>query len=272
MSYFARFRDRDSRRRRPALARDFLERLEGRLVLSSAVPHVQVPTTTVLQASQTSIETAQDVTFVATVVNANRQVAIASVGKVKFVVDTPKKVVLGVVKLNKLGEAGITTSKLGKIGEHQVEAQYIPTSSRFAASSATPVNMTVNPLTVSSFLVTPASRRGHLGGPLTVTVTALDAQKQPVTNYTGTVVFSSPSDSWTTFPKAVYVTLGISAPSPQTAGLATFATQSYTFTPADHGTHTFVDEVSFGKGGAESIKVTQANNANVFGKTLFAIG
>ena len=79
-------------------------------------------------------------------------------------------------------------------------AQYIPSGTGFAASSASPVQVTVNPLVVTSFLIAPQTRIGHLGTPFTVTVTALNAQKQPVTNYTGTVVFSSPTDSWTIFP------------------------------------------------------------------------
>jgi hypothetical protein len=248
-----------------------LEPLEARLVLNAARPNVQVPTTTALAVSQTNIETAQQVTFVATVDNANHPVPVTT-GKVKFLVQSPTKESLGTVKLNKSGEGGITTSKLDKVGDYQVTALYIPSSSGFAKSSAGPVNVTVNPLVVSSFLITPETRVGHLGTGFTLTVTALNAQRQPVTNYTGTIVFSSPTDSWTTFPTAIYKSLHIAPPSPLTAGLATFATQSYTFTPADHGTHTFVRQVEFGKGGAETLKVTQANNPKVFGKTTFSIG
>ena len=36
-------------------------------------------------------------------------------------------------------------------------------------------------------------------------------------------------------------------------------------------THHFVGGVTFNKGGAEILKVTQANNAKVFGKATFAI-
>ena len=115
-------------------------------------------------------------------------------------------------------------------------------------------------------------RHGHLGKPLSFTVTALNAQKQPLTNYTGTVVFTSPTDSWTIFPTAVYASLELPPPPPQSTGLATFNPQSYTFTPADHGSHTFVGAVTFGKGGAETLQVTQANNPKVFGKTTFSIG
>jgi hypothetical protein len=271
MLYFARLRGSYAGRRHSPAVRFMLEPLEGRVVLSAAAPNVQVPTTTALAVSETNIETAQQVTFVATVDNANHPVPVTT-GKVKFVVQLPTKEVLGSIKLNKEGEAGITTSKLDKVGVYQVTAQYIPAGSGFAASSASPVLVTANPVVVSSFLITPRTRIGHLGTPFTVTVTALNAQKQPVTNYTGTIVFSSPTDSWTTFPTPVYKSLHISPPSPLTAGLATFATSSYTFTPADHGTHTFVRQVIFGKGGAETLKVAQANNPKINSKTTFAIG
>jgi hypothetical protein len=270
MPYFARLWDRDSRRRRSLAVRSLLEPLEGRVALSAAVPNVQVPTTTALAVSQTNIETAQQVTFVATVENANHPVPVTT-GKVKFVVQSPKKELLGTIKLNKSGEAGITTADLDKVGTYQVTAQYIPSGYGFAASSASPVHVTANPVVVSSFLITPQTRVGHPGKAFTVTVTALNAKKQVVTNYTGTVTFASPTDSSTIFPKPVYASLHISPPSPLIAGLATFDLQSYTFQPADQGTHTFVGLVEFGKGGAQTLKITQANNHKVSGTTTFSI-
>jgi hypothetical protein len=270
MPYFARLWGRDSRRRRSTAVRSMLEPLEGRVALSAATPTVQVPTTTVLAVSQTTIETAQEVTLVATVDNANHPVPVTT-GKVKFVVQSPKKEVLGSIKLNNEGEAGITTAKFNKVGVYQVTAQYIPPSSGFSPSFATPVHITADPLVVSSFLVTPHTRMSHTGTGITVTVTALNAKKQPVTNYSGTVTFSSPTDSSTIFPRAVYASLHISPPSPLIAGLAAFDMQSYTFTPADHGSHTFVGLVEFGKGGAETLKVSQANNSKVFGIATVAI-
>ena len=248
-----------------------LEPLEGRVVLSAAASNLQVPTSTVLAVSQTTIEKSQELTLVATVDNASHPVPVTT-GKVKFVVQSPTRESLGAVKLNKSGEAGITTSKLDKIGIYQVTAQYIPSGTGFAPSSASPVQVTVNPLVVTSFLIAPQTRIGHLGTPFTLTVTALNAQKQPVTNFTGTIEFSSPTDSWTTFPQPVYKSLHIQPPSPLTAGLAMIATPSYTFTPADHGTHTFPAQVEFEKGGAETLKVVQATNPKVSGITTFSIG
>ena len=251
-----------------------LETLEGRTLLSSSSgagpAHPAIPTETVIQASTTSAETSQAVTFAATVVNVNRNVPITS-GKVKFVVESPKTVVLAEAKLNKKGEAGITTDKLTKIGAYQIEAVYVPSSSQISSSRSTPVTVMVNPLTAISFLVTPDVRHGYLGKPVSFTVTALGARKLPLTNYTGTIAFSSPTDSWTIYPTVVYTSLGTAPPPATSTGLASFPNQTYTFTPADHGTHTFVGGATFNKGGAEVLKVAQANNAKVFGKTTFAI-
>ena len=82
----------------------------------------------------------------------------------------------------------------------------------------------------------------------------------------------SPTDSWTIFPKHEYATLGLTEPPAESTLLATFNPTAYTFTTADQGSHTFIGAVTFGKGGAESLKVTQANNSKVSGKTIFSIG
>jgi hypothetical protein len=106
---------------------------------------------------------------------------------------------------------------------------------------------------------------------LSFEVTALDAHGQPLTDYTGTVVFTSPTDSWTILPAPAYKRLGIAEPSADSPGLANFDPASYTFTPADQGSHTFVGAVTFGKAGAETLQVTQADDPEVSGKTTFAI-
>ncbi len=236
---------------------------------------------TVLQASKEIAVASESLTFTASVQNANRNVPITS-GRVKFVVDSPTHIVLGKVNLNKNGEAGITTDKLTKVGTYLIEADYIPGSSRMAKSVSALESVVVNPLTATSFLVMPGAKHGHLGQPLSFTVTALDAQRQPVTNYTGTVTFSSPTDSVTILPRGLLVSLNKSAEGegidnflpllPQTTGLASFPVQQYTFTPADRGTHNFDGGITFGKAGAEVLRVTQSNDAKVFGKTTFSIG
>jgi hypothetical protein len=283
MSYFARRQGRDWRRRRPVDSGWVLESLEGRRLLSSEAggtsapvtvlagsSHVQVPTITVLQTSKAAAETAEDVTLVAIVQNANKKIPV-NTGKVKFVLDSPTHSVLAQIKLNKSGEAGLTTAKLVKTGTYQIEADYVPPSSRFASSESTPVTITVSPLSATSFRVTPEVRHGHLNEPLTFTVNALQGRHELDTGYTGTVNLSSPTDSWTVFPKGVYESLAIQAPSPQTTGLASFSTEEYTFTPADHGSHTFVGGVTFQKGGAELVEVTQANDKKVHGEATISI-
>jgi len=239
---------------------------------------VNSPTVTSLQVVPYTIETGEPIALTATVQNSDSSLAD---GAVKFVTVSGHPIVLGEVGVGSFGQqVGLTTFKLEKVGTYQVEAKYLPDTNRFAASTSAPVTVTVTPLTVASFRVTPLVRHGHLGEPLGFAVTALDSQKQPFTNYTGTVVFSSPTASSTTLPKALITelnsqaegegqSLGIPAASPASVS---FATPLYTFTPADHGTHTFPGEVTFTKGGAETVKVTQADNTKVFGRATFAIG
>jgi hypothetical protein len=230
---------------------------------------VNAPTVTSLTTVTPSIETGESMTFSASVQNTNSSLAD---GVVQFVTVGRHPVVIGKVDVGTFGQQlSLTTSKLEKVGTYQIEAKYLPNTNRFAESASPPVNVTVTPLNAASFRITPVFRPAHLGRPLSFTVTALNAHKEPLTNYTGTVLISSPTDSWTTFPAAVYSSLKTPAPSPLTQGLATFTTQSYTFTLADHGSHTFVGAVTFGKGGAEILQVTQANNHEVRGKATFAI-
>jgi hypothetical protein len=216
------------------------------------------------------VETGESITLSATVQNADSDLAN---GIVEFFTVARHPVVLGDVAVSTFGQqVSLTTLKLQKVGNYQVEAKYLPNTNLFAESTSAPTPVTVTPLTAASFRVKPLVRHGHLGSLLSFSVTAVNAKNQPVTNYTGTVVFSSPTDSWTIFPKSVYASLGISEPPAQSTGLASFNPQAYTFTPADHGTHTFSAAVTFGKGGAETLEVTQANNPKVFGKGTFSIG
>jgi len=279
MSYFARRQRRDWRRRRPVYSGWVLESLEGRKLLSSVAgepvapvgaSQAQVPTVTVLQTSTTAAESAQDVTLVAIVQNANKKIPLTD-GKVKFVLDSPTHSVLAQIRINKSGEAGLTTAKLIKTRTYQIEADYVPPSNRFASSKSAPTTITVSPLSATSFRVTPEIRHGHPNEPLTFTVTALSGRNVVDTDYAGTIDISSPTDSWTVFPAGVYESLKIEAPPPETTGLASFTSQEYTFTPADQGSHTFVGGVTFQKGGAELVKVTQANDKKVHGEATISI-
>jgi hypothetical protein len=223
------------------------------------------PTVTTVQTQTNRIETGEAVALQLTVQDANSSLA---GGTVKFTTVSPHTVVLATVAVSAFDEpVSLATDKLQNVGAYQIQAVYTPDSNRFAKSTSAPVTITVTPLTAASFRVTTAVRHEHLNEPVSFEVTALDAQGQPLTNYNGTVVLSSPTDSWTVFPKSVYESLDIGAPSPQSTGLATFSTQDYTFTPADQGTHTFVGGVTFEKGGAEVLEVSQANDAKVQGET-----
>jgi len=230
----------------------------------------QIPTETILQSSDSTAEVGQAVIFIADVKNANTGRPVSG-GRVEFFLETPHPRLLGKVNLNKKGLAGLTTTKLTQLGNNVVVADFIPTNHRAAGSQSEAAAVDVVPLAVKSFRVVPVEKFGHAGEPLSFTVTALSPQGQPVTDYTGTVLVTSPTDSNTIFPAHVYVALQIKAPPPVTVGLATFQNQVYTFTPADHGTHTFVDGVTFNKGGAEVVKVQQKNNSRIRGTATFAI-
>ncbi len=193
-------------------------------------------------------------------------------GTVEFTTVSSHPVVLGKFTVSAFDQpVSLATDKLQKVGTYQIEADYVPSNKRFAKSTSAPVTVTVTPFTAASFRVTPLARHGHLNQPMSFEVTALDSQGQPLTNYTGTVVFTSPSDSWTIFPKSVYASLMIAEPSPETTGLATLTPEAYTFTPADHGSHTFVRGVTFAKAGEETIEVNQANDGKVHGKASISV-
>jgi hypothetical protein len=231
---------------------------------------VNSPTVTSIQAVTNTVETGEPIVLSATVQNPNSSLAD---GIVEFETVARHPVVLGSVPVNLFGQTvSLTTFGLQKVGNYQLQAVYLPNTNRFAESTSPPATVTVTPLVASSFRVTPVVRHGRVHVPLGFTVTAVNGRNQPVTDYTGTVVFKSPTDSWTIFPKHEYATLGLIEPPAESTLLATFNPSGYTFTTADHGSHTFLDAVSFGKGGAENLKVTQANNSKVFGKTVFSIG
>jgi Bacterial Ig-like domain (group 3) len=239
------------------------------LPLSITPQTLNAPTVTTLQLTSSTFETGQLVSFNASVQNSNSSLPD---GTIKLTTLSRHPIALGEQAVSNFGQpVNFGTYKLEKVGVYHVRAEYVPSTNRFAKSISAPVTVLVTPLTAASFRVTPLVRHGKLNKPVSFAVTAVNAHGHPVTDYTGTVVFTSPTDSWTTFPPSVYANLHISAPPPQSTGLADFAPRSYTFTTADQGSHTFFGGVTFGKAGAENIKVTQANNPKVVGRTTFAI-
>ena len=249
----------------------FAESTSAPLAMTINPTTVNAPTVTSLQAVTNRVETGESITLTATVQkNANSDLAD---GVVEFFTAARHPVVLGDAAVGTFGQqVSLTTRALKKVGNYPVEAEYLPNTNRFAASTSAPVTVTITPLTAASFRIKPIVRHGHLGSLLSFSVTAVNVRHEPVTNYSGTVIFSSPTDSWTIYPKSVYAALGLTPPPPQSTGLASFNPQAYTFTPADHGTHTFIAAVTFGKGGAETLQATQVNNPKVSGITTFSIG
>jgi Bacterial Ig-like domain (group 3) len=227
------------------------------------------PTFTSIESPTNVVETGEAVTLNATVQNASSSLPD---GTIKLTTMSRHPVALGEANVSNFGQQiSFATDKLQKVGVYHVQAKYLPDTNRFAESFSAPVTIVVTPLTAASFRVVPVVRHGKLNKPVSFEVTAITAQRQPFASYTGTVVFTSPTDSWTTFPPGVYTSLHISAPPMQSTGLAIFNPQSYTFTPADHGSHTFTRALTFGKAGAEQLQVTQANDPKVIGKATFAI-
>lgn len=226
------------------------------------------PTTTRLEAPTSGIETGAAVAFSVDVHNPDSSLA---GGYVQLVTVSPHPVVLGRISVGQFDRPiGFSTRKL-RVGTYQVEAVYTPSTNRFASSTSPPVTITVTPLTAVSFRVTPVVKYGWLNQPLSFDVTALDARGKRLPSYTGTVYFTSPTDSWTILPQYVYQQLKIAPPANNAPWLATFAPGAYTFTPADQGIHRFVDAIQFGKGGMNTLQVTQSNDPEVTGTTVLAI-
>ncbi len=254
-----------------------LEPLETRIVQSATTAHAaETPIDAlarglVLKTPTPQVQIHQDVTFIATDASSTTGRPIRA-GKIEFLIDSPNPVVLGESKLNKTGATSFATNKLTKVGTYWIIARYVEPGGKIDPSeTSTPLAIDVTPLGTTSFRVTPAVKFGRIGEPISFTVTALNSAGQPVTNYTGTVHITSPTDSATTFGKHFYINLQLPPPIPWTLGLASFQNQTYQFQPSDHGSHTFTDGVTFGKGGAEEVKATQANNANIHGKGVIAI-
>jgi hypothetical protein len=248
----------DRKRRQPA-SDWVVTTLEGRILLSvsggttTATPPAQVAqkparlrTTTTLQASTQVGVQHPSVTLVATVKapGINRPV---NSGRVRFVVVSPYPELLGTATPDTVGRATLKTSKLHRGVDYEVQAEYVSPQGIFGSSSAR-LDVKVAPPQATSIRITAPQYFGAPGTPITYSVTALDHAGRPVRDYTGTIQFFSPTDH-----------------------SAKFLTKTYTFTTADQGTHTFVEGVTFHKGGAEVVRVNQLNNTHIRGEQDFGI-
>ena len=225
------------------------------------------PTSTTLIAPTSNIEAGAAISFSVNVHNADSNL---TSGHVQLVTVGSHPIVLGRTSIGLFDRpVGFATSKL-RVGTYEVEAVYTSGTNRFASSTSAPVMITVTPLTAVSFRVKPFRPYGYMGQPQSFTVTALGANGKALPTYTGTVGFSSPTDSWTILPLNIYQKLQIAQPVNNAPWLATFSPGVYTFTPVDHGTHRFDGAVTFNKGGMNSLVVTQANDPEVTGSTIIA--
>ena len=226
------------------------------------------PTVTSLQVSSNQIETGQQVTFTVSVHNPSTSLA---GGYVELIQEGTRPQVLGKVTVTAFDQPySLTVNNLTHVGNNVIKAVYVPGNDLFAGSAVSST-VTVTPLTAASFRVRPVRAAGVVGQAMSFIVSAIDTRGHLVPNYTGAVDFYSPTNSLPNFPVAAYTALKIGVPSPDEPGLASFSPQSYMFTTADHGSHTFFETVRFGKPGAESVRVSQTNDTRVYGQTTFAI-
>jgi hypothetical protein len=250
---------RMDRKHRRAASDWVLQTLEGRILLSQAratataaasaliapAPNQRI-TSTSLHASTQTTSARQTVTLVAIVNTAGTERSVTS-GRVRFSVVSPTPEVLGVAHLNKFGHATLKTSRLARGGTYEIAAEYLPTQTTFASSTAQFTVAVAEPL-VTSFRITAPQYFGAPGTPLSFSVTALDRAGQVVTGYTGTIDLFSPTDR-----------------------AAKLLAKTYTFTTSDQGTHEFPDGITFHKGGAEVLKVDQTNETKIIGTQRFGI-
>jgi hypothetical protein len=100
----------------------------------------------------------------------------------------------------------------------------------------------INPTTATDFSVTASTSSTTAGSPFSLTATALDASGHTVTNYSGTVHFTS-SDGQAVLPA------------------------DYTFTGSDQGVHTFTNGVTLKTAGSQTVTVTDTSNSSITGNT-----
>jgi hypothetical protein len=216
------------------------------LAVAGGAPPAAIATSTLVQSKVRSTASGPQVSLSASVLTTKTH-QVVSAGRVRFSVLSTSPIGLGATGLNHLGQARIQTHKLQQEGSYLVQAQFIPSGSLYAGSAGT-ITIDVSPPQVTSLKISTVHFFGAPGTPLTFAVTALDRQNHPVTDYTGTITLSSPTDHAANFP-----------------------TKSYTFTAANQGTYTFDDGVTFDKGGAERLKVAQVNNTRIKGLATFGI-
>ena len=248
-----------SERRRPRNRDWVVEALEGRALLSHVASTARGPAAAEVQGARAlrpthiSFQASTQMTAARPQVTLTAAVRVPGVqnvstsGHVVFSLVAPRAERLGASNLDRLGHATITTTKLARSGSFEIQAEFIPSLRGYARSSFL-LTVSTGPAAVTSFRIGAPHYYGAPGTPITFTVTALNSQGQPVTDYTGTIDLGSPTNK-----------------------PATIVPRIYTFTTADQGSHTFVNGLTFHKGGAEVLKVHQVSNTRISGKATFGI-
>jgi VCBS repeat-containing protein len=108
-----------------------------------------------------------------------------------------------------------------------------------------PATVTITVAPQASLFLLDVAPSGTAGGPLTVTVTAVNADGTVASGYTGSVVFTS-SDQAAQVPA------------------------SYQFVPADHGVHTFTNAVILDTAGSQTVRVADTT-AGITGMALVLV-
>jgi len=149
------------------------------------------------------------------------------------------------VKIGGVAATGVTvtnptsltcTTPAGTAGAKDV----VVTVTGAAAAATLSSGFTYAPPTVSKLAVTGITNSINVGATSNVTVTAQDGSGITVTDYTGTIYFTS-TDTGATFPA------------------------SYTFIATDNGVHTFTGGVKFATAGSQTVTATDTTTATITG-------
>src|SRR5205085_11918231 len=101
--------------------------------------------------------------------------------------------------------------------------------------------ITVNVAGLSKFGITASPTTTTAGTPISITVTAQDPYGNTITNYSGTVHFTSSTDGQATLPA------------------------NYNFSPGERGVHTFTNAVTLKTAGSQTITATDTVSSAITG-------
>jgi hypothetical protein len=200
---------------------------------TTLVEAVLQATTTAVVSSANPSQVGQSVTFTATVTPSGPTANVPG-GVVTFL---DGAATLGTALLSSTGTATFTTSSLGA-GNHSITVTFAG-DSNFTGSTSPALSQTVTAAT--HFTVT-APSSVTAGSAFTIAVTALDAGNNVVTNYQGTVHFTTTD-----------MGSGVALPA------------DYTFQAGDNGVHTFTNGVVLVTAGSQTLTATDTAITSITG-------